>query len=553
MNGLTRAEHLGRTVREIVPDLAPTAEPLFRQVLTTGQPLLNVAISGRTRQHPELERHCIESFFPVFGRDGAPNGVGVIAVDVTAERQHDHERETTLRLLRLLNAPSDTHELARSLTEFLQESTGCEAVGIRLCDGHDYPYCETRGFPPGFVEAENHLCTHDLQGQIARDAVGEPILECMCGNVLCGRSDPAQPFFTAKGSFWTNSTTVLMASTTEAQRQARTRNRCNGEGYESVALCALRCGGRMLGLLQVNDHAPNRFTPELLAFLEKTADQIAMALAQRQDQAALRESEEKFRRIATHIDDIIYSVDAETREFRYVSNTIERVLGYSLDDIRKAGGRRAFLAQVIEDGKFQRHEEIIEHARLPDSAPGTDRWESWWRCRDGSLKCMEDRWTAVYEGGRLVAFEGALRDITERRRLEEQVLQAQKMDAVGRLAGGVAHDFNNILQSILGLTEVLLLSREIGDTERQDVLDIQNSRQACRRTDAAAARLQPAPDDPADRARSQCHRQRRPTDADAPHRRGRAARRAAGTRPSARPRRCRSDRAGHHEPGRQRP
>ena len=60
--------------------------------------------------------------------------------------------------------------------------------------------------------------------------------------MICGRFDPSKPFFTARGSFWTNCTTELLASTTEADRQARTRNRCNGEGYESVALIALVCG-----------------------------------------------------------------------------------------------------------------------------------------------------------------------------------------------------------------------------------------------------------------------------------------------------------------------
>ena len=57
------------------------------------------------------------------------------------------------------------------------------------------------------------------------------------------------------GSFWTNCTTELLATTTEAERQARTRNRCNGEGYESVALIPLRRRRPTLGLLQLNDHA----------------------------------------------------------------------------------------------------------------------------------------------------------------------------------------------------------------------------------------------------------------------------------------------------------
>ena len=71
--------------------------------------------------------------------------------DITAEARYHHERETTLKLLRLLNDPNNTHELVRSLTGFFQQWTGCEAVGIRLRDGDDFPYFETRGFPAEFV------------------------------------------------------------------------------------------------------------------------------------------------------------------------------------------------------------------------------------------------------------------------------------------------------------------------------------------------------------------------------------------------------------------
>ena len=210
-------------------------------------------------------------------------------------RRNQSERDTALQLLRLLNDPNNTHELIAALTGFFQQWSGCEAVGIRLRDGDDFPYFETRGFPPEFVQLENQLCRRDAGGGVARDSDGNPVLECMCGNVLCGRFNPALPFFTPKGTFWTNCTSELLASTSEADRQARTRNRCNGEGYESVALIALRRGGETLGLLQLNDRAKGRFTPEMLTSLEQAADQIAMALAQRQAQAALRESEGRYR------------------------------------------------------------------------------------------------------------------------------------------------------------------------------------------------------------------------------------------------------------------
>ena len=101
------------------------------------------------------------------------------------------------------------------ITDYLQRWSGCDAVGVRLKEGEDFPYCETRGFPAEFVEAERYLCERDLHGQLVRDVMGHPLLECMCGNALCGRSDPEQPFFTTRGSFCSNNTSALLATTSK--------------------------------------------------------------------------------------------------------------------------------------------------------------------------------------------------------------------------------------------------------------------------------------------------------------------------------------------------
>ena len=205
--------------------------------------------------------------------------IRIYGTDITERKRAEGEREITIKFLELINEETDTADLVRAAATFFQEQSGCQAVGIRLREGDDFPYFEARGFPPEFIQSEDSLCARDGAGAMVRDDVGNPVIECMCGSVICRRFDPAKPFFTAHGSFWTNSTTELLASTMEADRQARTRNRCNGEGYESVALLPLRMGEERLGLLQLNDRRRGMFSAELIGLWERLADHLGVALA----------------------------------------------------------------------------------------------------------------------------------------------------------------------------------------------------------------------------------------------------------------------------------
>ena len=202
-----------------------------------------------------------------------------LAVPINERKKAEAEREVMIEFLKIANAAASTRDLIKASADFFQKQSGCEAVGIRLKEGDDYPYYETRGFPPEHARLENRLCAIDEVGCPIRDFKGDPVLECMCGNVICGRFDPSKKFFTEKGSFWANDTTRLLATTTDADRQAKTRNRCNGEGYESVALLALRVGNDRLGLLQLNDKRRNIFTLETIQTWERIADYLALALS----------------------------------------------------------------------------------------------------------------------------------------------------------------------------------------------------------------------------------------------------------------------------------
>jgi hypothetical protein len=167
--------------------------------------------------------------------------------------------------------------LKKLLAEILGEIcalSNCQSVGIRLENNGDYPYYVYEGFPDFFILKENSICAKDDDGNYILDENGSPFLECICGDVLKGRFDPKLPYFTEKGSFWTNSTTRLLESTTEKDRLDRTRNMCYDSGYESVALIPMRADNRALGLIQMNDPRENMFTPKMIENCEFIADRV---------------------------------------------------------------------------------------------------------------------------------------------------------------------------------------------------------------------------------------------------------------------------------------
>ena len=214
--------------------------------------------------------------------------VQAVFSDISERKRAEDWEQLAHEILNLLNHWETATNTIREILLLFKKKMGFEAVGIRLQENDDFPYFETMGFSEDFVVAERHLCAYDKEGKIVRDGKGNPVLECMCGNILCGRTDAALPFFTAAGSFWTNSTTDLLASTTKEDRQARTRNRCNGEGYESVALIPLRSGDEIIGLLQLNDRRRNQFTPEMIHFFEGVSASVGIALSRERADEALR-------------------------------------------------------------------------------------------------------------------------------------------------------------------------------------------------------------------------------------------------------------------------
>jgi PAS domain S-box-containing protein len=126
------------------------------------------------------------------------------------------------------------------------------------------------------------------------------------------------------------------------------------------------------------------------------------------------------------------------------------LMGYEFDEV---AGRSAGLF------RSGRQEDEATYGEMLTTAAAGQVWDGELvaRRRDGALRLIAQTLTPVVtDGGRISHYVAVMRDVSQRRRIEEQLRQGQKMEAIGRLSGGVAHDFNNILNVIIGFAELLL-------------------------------------------------------------------------------------------------
>ncbi len=211
------------------------------------------------------------------------------------------------------------------------------------------------------------------------------------------------------------------------------------------------------------------FSDEHAGLLARLAERISLAVGQGRLYEAAQAAETRLREILGDVVGIVWEADdPERRRYSFVSDGAEALLGHPIEDWTGGDG---FWQGLIDSAD---RDEVL--TRAADGLQRSGEYELEYRVRgaDGRTIWLHDHARLSTGDHGRARLRGLMVDVTERRELETSLLHAQKMQAVGQLAGGVAHDFNNMLTAILGYAG-LLADRLHEPEDREDIAEIERA------------------------------------------------------------------------------
>ena len=216
-------------------------------------------------------------------------------------------------------------------------------------------------------------------------------------------------------------------------------------------------------------------SPEELNLMSIIATAIGVEEERKRSSQTIQQSEERYRTILENIEDGYFEVDI-AGNYTFFNDSLCRMLGYSRDEMMGMNNR-----QYTDEENAKKLYQAFNKVYRTGEPTKNFAWEI--IIKDGTKRYIETSVSLIKNiSGQPLGFRGIVRDITERKRaeqemevLQEQLRQSQKMEAIGRLAGGIAHDFNNLLTVIKGYSQLSLVEIKEGDPLKLNIEEIRRA------------------------------------------------------------------------------
>ncbi len=388
---------------------------------------------------------------------------------VRVERLHHLSNE----ILGVLTSNISLDDKIAGVLKTIQQVTRYSAVGMRLKQGNDFPYVEQSGFSEDFLLTENSLTVQDRNGSICRDANGDPLLECTCGLVISGKTDPSNPLFTKAGSFWTNDSFPLLELTADEDPRLNPRNKCIHSGYGSVALIPIRTNEKIAGLLQLNEKKKGAFTSDLIAFFEGICSIIGTALIRKQAADELRRSEERYKRAQEvgHIGGWEYDLE---NDIFWGSDEGKKIYGFNLEtDVFTA--EEVMLCVTDRERVNQAMTDLVEKNK-----PYNIKFDIIPRNSTEKITLNSIAELVRDVNGNPLRVTGVMQDITDREKANEELViakeHAEQSDHLkSAFLANMSHEIRTPMNGILGFADLLKEPGLTGEEQHKYISIIEKS------------------------------------------------------------------------------